>query len=171
MSIKSYIKKISKSESGIGLVETILSIALAIIVLTALVSLSVFTLRSTTISKSQLQASKLANQELELVRACRDVSASWTDFIAAVTLCFGGTCSMHETDTGGPRCGTAVLYVDTANPEVLGSGLSSITRYFTLEYHNADPDIVKVSVSSTWAVGSASKQTHTYTLISNWQEE
>lgn len=66
-------KKYKPNQEGIGLVETIVALGLGVVVLTALVSLSVFTLRTSTRGKLMLEGSKRANEQLELVRAYRDL--------------------------------------------------------------------------------------------------
>jgi Tfp pilus assembly protein PilV len=157
------------SQQGLGLIETVLSIALAVIVITSLVSLSLFTLRSSTQNKLMLQSSKLADQQLELVRACRDASASWADFRTTLGNCIavpGTECSI-VTAAGGSQCGTANIYVTTARTTT-GSGLEEVDHYFVLEDFNGNTDEIKVSVTVQWLIGDETKTAHTYSLITNW---
>ncbi len=156
-----------------GLVEVIASLGIAIVVITSLVSLALFTLRSSLQSKLLLQGTKLANEELELVRAYRD-STSWTLFDAAMLNCTASNCYIDSSIT--PLGGT----------EVFNPGLTTqITRYFkasdpTLNCSgsplvcaggpvNASSTIIRISVEVFWTVGSTTKYAHVYTDLSNWR--
>ncbi len=74
-----------KNQKGIGLVETVVALGVTVVVLTALVSLAVSTLRTSNLSKLKLRSSKFANSELELVRACRDAHQSWNAFLSTLS--------------------------------------------------------------------------------------
>lgn len=151
----------NRSEKGIALVEVIAAMAIAIIVITSLVSLSIFSLRTSLRSKLLLEGSKIANREIELVRAHRD-NNTWEQFISDVMSC-GDSCSMSLDGSG-------VVY----NSTVEGSGTESLIRYFIAKNPNGslvsiDDDIVRISVSVTWTIGDETKGAYIYTDLSNWR--
>lgn len=160
-------KGIAKSimaEEGIGLVETMIAIGIAIIVITALVSLSLFTLRSSLQSKLNLQGTKVANQQLELVRAYRDTQG-WDQFISTLQV---------------RNCANNNCYVTTGLSLVSGLGeinpgtAEEIDYYFRI----TDPEdgfvewnekLLRVSVTVHWVVGSEDRYTYNYTDVSDWR--
>ncbi|MBI2620612.1 hypothetical protein HYW61_00105 [candidate division WWE3 bacterium] len=155
--------RIKLKQEGIGLVETIAALAIGIIVITSLVSLSVSTLRASIRSKLLLQNSKLSAEELELVRAYRD-SRSWASFLANMSSCFGQDCYVTSSLTVVP------------GREILNAGTPiEITRYFRLSdpldgSYNGEETLVRVSVSVEWTIGDKTQSTHSYTDLSNWRE-
>jgi Tfp pilus assembly protein PilV len=161
--------KDTKNEKGIGLVETIVALGIAVVVITSLVSLSIYSLRSSLQSKLLLQGTKLANEELERLRAKRD-GTSWVDFVNALT--------------GVPSVDMCVIndcYIDSIlgiqeGQETLGSGAETITRYFRVS--NPDPgsnevnpevNVLRFSISVNWRVGSEDRATFIYSDLSNWR--
>jgi hypothetical protein len=159
--------KFFEPEEGIGLVETVLALGLSIIVITSMVSLSVFTLRSTTSSKLLLQSSKLANEELELVRAYRDAH-DWDTFVAMMGTCEGpATC--HVTTGGG-------LGVSTSAETVNVGGTTNVTRYFYASDAggggsiDSGDNLIGISVVLSWTLGGETKYAHNYTELSNWRD-
>jgi len=163
--------KIMKSEKGIGLVETLLALALSVIVITSMVSLSVYTLRTSTNSKLLLQSSKLANEEIELVRAYRDLN-TWSDFIAGMRACQDpGPCFVSTSGGISTASGTETVNVGSSG---------SVDRYFYAtdagqagsDSSNIDSedDLIGISVVVSWTVGGDTKYAHNYTELSNWRE-
>lgn len=159
-----------KKEEGLGLVEVIASLGLAVIVITALVSLSIFTLRSSNKGKLLLRGTKIANQEIELVRAMRD-SLTWTDFINSVSGC-NSSSPCHITIN---ESGNTYQIVSGAGSE--GSGPTLLQYQFvTSDPINGDAvdtgdNVVRVDVNVSWDVGGDTQNTHIYTDISNWRNQ
>ena len=150
------IKKLMKNQKGIGLVEVIAALGISIIVITALVSLALFTMRSSLTSKLLLEASKTANKELESVRAYRDRSASWDGFLTDMAGCFGNLCNMDGLTVASGE-GTIVIDNET------------ITKSFTLTQESSE--IVQVEIEVLWNVGGEQKSTHLYTHLTNWRDK
>jgi len=154
------------SERGIALVEVVAALGVAVMVITALVSLSISTLRTSLNSKLLLEGSDIANREIELVRAYRDSSASWADFVGAVRGCTA-PCSMNSNVSVN------------SNPTVEGTGSEALTRSFTATKVDGTPlsatdpidQIVRISVSVTWKIGDQDKGAYIYTDLTNWREE
>jgi hypothetical protein len=152
-------------KKGFGLLEVIAGLGIATVVITALVSLSIFTLRSSLRSKLLLEGTKIANRELELVRAYRDASAggvrTWEEFSTAVGLCSPPDSSCYMTlDGSGPIVGSFTESEGT--PE-------AITRSFTAESLE-DGDVIRISVEILWKDGASNRYSHLYTDLTNWQQ-
>lgn len=152
------------SQSGIGLVETMIAIGIAIIVITSLVSLSLFTLRSSLQSKLNLQGTKIANQQLELVRAFRDTQG-WDQFISTMQVrnCSSSNCNINTS-----------LSVSSGTGKINPGTAEEIEYYFRM----TDPEdgfvawnekLLRVSVTVHWTVGSDDKYTYNYTDVSDWR--
>jgi Tfp pilus assembly protein PilV len=149
MSIKLY-----KKSKGIGLVETILALGIAVVVITALVSLAVYTLRSSQQSKYLLEGSKLAAEHVELLRIYKDSGINWTDFVNAVS----GCTTPCSTD------GSAVA----SNPATITlSNSATVQRYFTVD--TSVVGVVRVTSVVEWPVGPVTKKTTVITDITNWR--
>ncbi len=158
---------VCKRDRGIGLVEVIAAVGVAVIVITSLVSLSVFSLRSSLQSKLYLEGTKTANKQIELVRALRDITANWTTFISSVTPC-SAACYMTEP-TGGMIAPTV-----SVGTKVTGTGLSTVTYFFTATNVNGGALIstdqtVRVRASASWPIGGQTISTNVYTDLTNWR--
>ncbi len=153
-----------RNQKGIGLIETLLALGIGIIIITALVSLAIFTLRSSLQNKLLLSGTQHANQEIELVRAYRDSNA-WQDFIddANAQNCFTSSCYMDS--------GASSLAI-TSGEKILDAGtLEEIRKSFTLTSLDSPNDtLIKVNVKVTWRIGSEDKATYNYTELSNWRQ-
>lgn len=156
--------KLKNNEKGIGLIETILAMGIAVIILTSMVSLSVFTLHSSLQNKLLLSGTQLADQEIELVRAYRDTNA-WETFVADVD------------GTNGVNCFTADCYMDNAGSLNIRNGINTINsgtpeqiqKSFRLTDVDGDKSVIKVAVNVSWKVGSDTKYAHNYTELSDWR--
>ncbi len=158
---------VTKHSLGIGLVEVIAAVGVAVIVITSLVSLSVFSLRSSLQSKLYLEGTKTANKQIELVRAVRDVTANWSTFITLVTPC-SAACNMTEP-TGGMIAPTV-----SVGSKITGTGLSSVTHFFTATNVNggvlvSTDQTVRVRASASWPIGGRTISTNVYTDLTNWR--
>lgn len=148
-------QKMNKKELGIGLVETIVAIAIAIIVITALVSMSIYTLRASVQSKLLLKGTELASNQLELLRARRDTS-DWTSFATELADCDTTTCYID----GG------LNITGTAGTE--GTGIEEIEFGFTTV--NVDTNVYRINSYAKWYVGSEEKFARNHTELSNWTD-
>ncbi len=157
---------------GIGLIETITALGIAVVVITALVSLAVFTLRSSQTSKYLLEGSKLANEELELVRVAKETSTSWVSFLIDLQACddsAADTCYIDTTSDVPIKAGIETL---DPNPAV---GLRRSFRAYDPTAANpansidTTDQIVRIEVRVMWNVGNDTKGAYSYTDISNWR--
>jgi len=162
-----------KNQKGIALVEVIAALGVSAIAITALVSLSISTLRTSLNSKLLLEGTKIANREIELVRAFRDGEdpdeggpRSWKKFISDVVGCVeSNPCYINDSDISvfpGSK------YRDEDTPEEIK------WSFVVSDPINNDPvgetdNIVRVSVSVNWTVGDQIKGAYVYTDLSNWR--
>jgi Tfp pilus assembly protein PilV len=149
------IKKLTNK--GIGLVEVILSLGIAVIVITSLVSLAVFTLRSSQQSRYLLEGSKLASEEIELVRTFKDKSNTWSDFRTAINGCtIASPCYINSGGTG----------------KVNGKeGIDFMDRYF-YAVQGATDQIYTITAVVEWRFGAgANKKTVIVSEVSNWRNK
>ncbi|HLB51965.1 hypothetical protein A3F07_03275 [candidate division WWE3 bacterium RIFCSPHIGHO2_12_FULL_38_15] len=156
-------------EKGIGLVEVILALGISIVVITSLVSLSVFTLRNSLQSKLLLRGSKLANEELERVRAYRDNSPTWAQFVGGL-LTANCTTSCYLTSALTPASGE-----EQTNPNFATRPAENLYRSITisdpvnLDVVTTTDNVIRISVTARWEIGGVIKRTNVYTDLSNWR--
>ncbi len=146
---------ISHNNKGIGLIEVILSLGIAIVVITSLVSLAVFTLRASQQSKFLLESSKLAAEEIELVRAYKD-SVPWATFITSMSSC---AAACHIDDSGTP------LTVASGDETIDGF----MDRSFAAVQAGSD-QIYTITSTITWTFGVTTKTTVLVSQVSNWKK-
>jgi len=157
----------TNSQKGFTLVEVVAALGISALVITALISLSISTLRISLDSKLLLEGTKIANREAELVRAYRDkIDVSWEDFIDNVRACIP-TSPCHIDTSGAPVNGEGSQ----------GTGAEEVKWFFTAtSVDNGEPipseeypSIVRISVSAIWKVGDEQKGSYIYTDLSNWR--
>ncbi|MBI2414475.1 hypothetical protein HYV31_01340 [candidate division WWE3 bacterium] len=159
---------IQNNESGIGLVETMLALGIGLIVITSMVSLSIFTLRSSLQNKLMLAGTQTATQQIELMRAFRDSKVSWDEFIADVDgtngiNCFTSDC--HMIDSGVT---TVVAGENTLNPNTA----EELKKSFRLtDQSGGAKTLIRVSVNVSWKIGATTKYAHNYTELSGWRSK
>jgi len=157
-------KLLKINKKGMGLIEVIAALGIATMVVTSLVSLAIFTLRSSLKSKLLLEGSKVANREMELIRAYRDKNL-WSTFITNMNNC--------RTSDVPPK---PVCYMDLdatsinlgIEPPVETMDLDQVSRGFYVEQ---DGDIIQVNVVVQWREGTDLKNTTLRTDLTNWQNK
>lgn len=164
--------KKTNSQKGFALVEVIAALGISALVITALISLAISTLRTSLDSKLLLEGTKVANREVELVRAYRDgmngdEPRSWSDFITDIRGCYGPSACHMNLDGSLNTAGS------NKNPP---SGPEAVTRQFIVtkvdgsgaQVETTD-NVVRISVSVTWTIGDQPKGSFIYTDLSNWR--
>lgn len=160
-------------QRGLGLVETLIAVSLAIIVVTALVSLAVFALRNSRQSSYTAQATQIAQNQLELLRAYRDNSTvSWATF----TNLTSGSCTTVLPTTCGAPTGQCYypITATTGNAPTTGAVGSSSPFTWSINISNvsnpATPiTVVRAGVVVHWSVGGKSQCVYNYTDFTNWR--
>ena len=158
----------TKTSKGIALVEVIAALGIAVVVITSLVSLSLFTLRSSLSSKLQLQGTKVATRESELIRSYRDnAGVPWASFVDAVKGCTDSSKCCMKSDGSGLQPGGVCTD---------GTGAELVTRSFTASKLDgftplaSGDDAVRINIVATWTIGGQEKTTHLYTDLTNWRK-
>ncbi len=159
------IKNYKHVQSGIGLIEVIAALGISTVIITSLVSLSIFTLRSSLRSKLLLESSKTSNRELELVRAYRDKN-TWTDFKTNMASCRDNFCCM-KFDASGIIAGTCYGDRETA---VVIENLKADETMRGFKTQETD-DVIEVTVLVNWRDGKDVKSTSLHTELTNWQKK
>jgi Tfp pilus assembly protein PilV len=154
---------------GISLIEVVAALGIAVIVITALVSLSIYTLRTSTQSKQLLASTKQVNTQLEYIRNYRD-SKTWSAFLTSMENCttskaciisaLGGSISVQNVKADSALGASEVyVYFQATDPNSAdGSILSSSTT-------------VRVHVIAKWRIGDLIKSTDLYMDFTNWQNK
>ncbi|GIW69669.1 MAG: hypothetical protein KatS3mg101_0416 [Patescibacteria group bacterium] len=141
------------NQKGIGLVEVIAALGISVVVITSLLSLTLFSLRTSLQSTVMMEATKAANQQMELLRAYRD-TVDWNTFLG-VTNCTGN-CHLSSN-----------LIFNTSAPAIVYSGGTTITVGITATSDASD--VVHAKVTASWNIGGQNKSTYVYTDFTNWQ--
>jgi Tfp pilus assembly protein PilV len=162
------LSKLLKNQQGIGLVEVLAALGISVIAITALVSLSIYTIRISLQNKLELMGSQRATRERELVRAFRDKSTSWEQFLTDLNSA-GCTTRCHieqpTSDTFAPVSGSASESVE---------GSVVLTRSFTIApdpNNTSDNNIRLVTITVSWSIAGVTHTTHLYTYLSNWKND
>lgn len=161
------------SQSGLGLVEVLLAFGISIIIITAIVSLSTFVLRTSSSSSRMMQGTRLMSRELEIVRATRDkyvnqAGLSWETFMNEISPC--------KAINNGTVCGSLACTINIQTLEVTHTvGVSdNITYCFgsrpVVVGGQTATDKVDIISVATWTVGGQRKYVHGYTRLAKWED-
>lgn len=144
-----------------GLVEVIAALGIAVIVITALVSLTIYTLRASLESTLLLEGSKYANREAELLRAYKSNSTvSWNTFVGEVSGCTSGSSCHMRSDALGIDSG----------PAYENQGMNNqVSREFYTVNTSTSSNIAHFVIVSKWRIAGMEKSTYLYIDLSNWQ--
>jgi Tfp pilus assembly protein PilV len=144
-----------KSTSGQSLIELLTALAVVLLVIVALVRATTISLRSSSFSKAQSQATAYAQEAIEWVRAERD--KDWDEFStrAGVTFCLNsepvswlseGICSADDYTLGG-----------------------RFKREATLTSVDGEVNQVEVRVVVSWLESGGEHQSQITTYLTNWR--
>jgi hypothetical protein len=165
--------KLFSNQAGIGLVEVIAALGISVVVITSLVSLTIFTLRSSQRNKVLLESSKQANKSLELLRAFRD-SSEWGDTAGFLETLSTAQCDVVACKITGITLGSITEYPVIADPYSLqplevDTYFSAVDGYTFGDLDPATTEVVRISVFSTTRVGNQVKTNTLSTDLSNWR--
>ncbi len=159
-----FIKKIN-NQKGIGLVETLIAISLAVVVVTSLISLAVYALRNSRQASYTAQATQIAQNQLELLRAYRD-SHTWAQFTGlSCTATVSATCA--TAPTGGcsyPLGGTP----DPSSAPTAGAK-TDVSPFTYTSFITNTSGTYRAGVAVFWSVGGKNQCIYNYTDFTNWR--
>jgi len=149
-------------ESGQSLVEIIVAVGLVMVTVTALLALGVIGIKSSGFGVAKAKAVKLANEEMELVRAYRDAT-DWDRFNKIGNLGIAG-CSSDE----GARC--CISNADGLTLTTIGSeSIPPFTRYFIASPNIEGKNSYTVTVYVSWADQSGEHVVKDSSIFTNWR--
>lgn len=134
-----------KRDVGQSLIEVLLALGMAVVIVTSITALIVFTLDNASFRKNQNLANAYAQEGMEVVRKIRD--SSWNDFVSL---------------PGGPNfClpGNSTALVSRSGPDCDGEGNVGIFFIREIRMQNNNPDCTagagntKVTVEVSWSDG------------------
>jgi len=144
------------------MIETVIALAVVILLVSSLISMSIASVRSASLSRSKNAASQLAYRESELVRVTRDNAMTWTDF---------------TNNVGGATC-TSKCHVDSStltfvSNETTDSSLVSGTTFtIYLKQTNPPPPLTSefdYSVYVTWTDSSGGHTESISSILTPWK--
>lgn len=176
-----------RNQSGQTLVELVISMALILIVITAVTILTVKGLQNSQFSRNQVQATKLAQEGIEKMRTIRDNNytvCGWSTSANTVApnglwsaVCPGSGCRYLLQQTAG-TCGstaTSALWINftastTATENVTIGGVT-FKRVITVTNENdltgaATSNVKKVNVSVSWTDSGGAHNSNIETILS-----
>ncbi|MDO8424021.1 MAG: prepilin-type N-terminal cleavage/methylation domain-containing protein [bacterium] len=175
--------KILNPKSGFTIVESLVAIAILVLVITGVTSAIQSGIASYIFSKDQIIAFHLAQEGFEQIRNIRDENRlndrNWLSGIsesAGDPCYFGSACTVDPVANSVPaRCssgpGTCPLLRQDTSTGFFGYNVSwpatIFRREITLSSVNADE--IAVTVTVNWSKGSASRQFKARENLLNWQ--
>ena len=154
-----------RTKKGMSILEILLGLSISVIVITSLVSLSIFILRNAQSNKFRMQATRDANGTMERIRALRDTystnGSTWSDFVTLVNNgCTGSRVCVIDSALSVTSNAFATFQTNTI-------ATSSVpVSYFRTSVVNAN--VIDITVTSSWYLGGSMQSTTIYSSLSNW---
>lgn len=146
----------NKNVKGFALLEILLAFGISIIIVTAMVSLAVSTVRAATTNNAYSEAGKLAQRQAERLKLKRDTTG-WSDFLLLLQNCSGTPCYI---DSG--------LTIQSGN-KVEGTGPTAVTYSFRTGSVVAGTKEFTYTVTTSWNISNKAKTYIIEGLLSDWQ--
>ena len=152
------LSKIKNSNEGIGLIETILAVMFSIFLIVALITLTNFNIRNSTLADENRKAINSAHSLVESLRSLKDSEAiGFTTFRTEVTSeCVATDC---------------IVTGNTAN-NIVGPITFDQTTEYPISYFRAvqvSNDEIKININTIWKIGSKTFSSPLSTTFSNWR--
>jgi len=146
-------KKINLNNQGIGLIETILAVFFSIFLIIALVTLTNFNIRNSTLVGENQRAINSANKLVEEIRVVKDVN-----FAAFVT----------KVST---ECVNNICDIDPSSNSVIPAtvDLNAVSPYSYFKAEKISNDEVRINVTTEWKIGTQTYSSPLSTIFTNWR--
>lgn len=140
---------------GYALIEILLAFGISVIIIVAMVSLAIVTVRAATTNRAYAEAGKVAQSQAERLKLKRDTT-TWSGFLSLMQGC-SGLCNINSA--GSVASGAAVT---------VPTGPSDVHYYFTT---SVDPTFKEVTytVVANWYISDVLKTYRIEGLLSDWQ--
>jgi len=158
--------KILYFKKGQSLFEVVVAVGLSALILISIASLATKSVSNSSYTKTNAQATKYVQEEIEWLRSQRDYS--WNGFISSIVS--GGCDSTDTTMSWGSVCDIDSLFKRTANfvckyYDISTGSESSLACNSGSENIN----IVEVDVLVSWSDSSGNHQVGSFTRFTKWR--
>jgi type II secretory pathway pseudopilin PulG len=157
------VKYLKLNEKGQSLFEVVVAVGISAMILIAVASLAAGSVRNSSFSRNNAQATKFAQEEIEWLRGQRD--AGWDGFIGNIASggCFGsfswgGSCVINTTFTRSASFVCSFLNINLPPPTVVSCGVGG-----------PNINIVDATVIVSWSDAQGSHQVQSTTRFTDWR--
>lgn len=144
-----------QTNKGYALIEILLAFGISVVVILAMVSLAVVTIKASTTNRAYAEAGKIAQSQAERLKLKRDTTP-WSVFITAMQNCSGKHC-----------------YIDSDSAQTVHINQDAlagiVTYYFTTTVVGVGPKDFTYSVITTWNISNVVKTYKIEGLLSDWR--
>lgn len=140
-----------KNNFGIGLVESLIAIAFAIIIIVSLLTLTNFNIRNSLLVTENQDAINSANLLLENLRSTKD--QNFADFYTLMGSCVNQNCVLNSDGT-----------VSNANVD-----LNSVSPISTFKVKLVSATEIEIYILTQWKVGNSTFSSPMNTVFTNWR--
>ena len=153
-----------RQNNGQSMFEVVVAVGMSAIVLIAVASLAAGSVRNSSYTSNNSQATKYAQEQIEWLRGQRD--ADWSAFIGNIdsggcngALSWGGSCTISSTFTRSVSftCYFRNLSTDIINPVLCSSGYQNI-------------NVVDATVVVSWTDAQGVHEVRSSTRLSDWRD-
>lgn len=137
---------------GIGLVESLIAITLAIILIVSLLTLTNFNIRNTLLVTENQDAINNANQLLENLRSVKDINFS--EFISKLEICISSPCVYNS-----------------GNITSIQSNADNPSPFSYFKSRKISDNEVEITIITEWKVGNSKFSSPLQTIFTNWRNK
>jgi type II secretory pathway pseudopilin PulG len=152
-----YLKKQNKilsNDSGIGLVEALIAVALSIILIVSLLTLTNFNIRNSLLITENQDAINSANLLLENLRSIKD--SNFANFVDSVSSkCINSNCTVN--------------FANNIEPVTIDLDAQSPISYFKIK--KVSDNEIQINIMTEWKVGNSIFSSPLSTIFTNWRSK
>lgn len=167
----------SNKQKGYALLEILLALAIAVIIIVAMVSLGVSTVRAVSSNRYYAEAGRIAQRETDRLKLLRD-SNIWSGSGSFTEKISNGDCvntlteikKCYLTISGSP----SVLSVNSGENTINIGNISTnlpVTYSFSINELLSSPNKASYTVRVLWIIGGVSKSYKIEGILTDWREQ